>query len=34
MLWLVAQRGAIPSGVDNFLRHAEQFFKTAARPVR
>lgn len=34
MLWLVAQRGAIPSGVDNFLRHAEQFFKAPARPVR
>jgi DNA-binding transcriptional LysR family regulator len=27
MLWLVAQRGAIASGVDNFLRHAEKFFK-------
>ena len=34
MLWLVAQRGVAPSGADNFLRHAEQFFKTSARSVR
>jgi DNA-binding transcriptional LysR family regulator len=29
-LWLVAQRGVPSAGVDNFLRHAEQFFKTPA----
>ena len=31
MLWLVAQQGATPAGVSNFLRHAEQFFKTSCR---
>jgi hypothetical protein len=31
MLWLVAQRGAIASGVDNFFQHAERFFKTPPR---
>ena len=32
MLWLVARRGATASGVDNFLQHAERFFKTPPRP--
>ena len=32
MLWLVAQRGATAAGVDNFLRHAERFFRTPPRP--
>jgi DNA-binding transcriptional LysR family regulator len=32
MLWLVAQRGALSSGVDNFLQHAERFFRTWHRP--
>jgi DNA-binding transcriptional LysR family regulator len=32
MLWLVTQRGAGSAGLDNFLRHAETFFKTAPRP--
>jgi DNA-binding transcriptional LysR family regulator len=31
MLWLVAQHGPRPAGVDNFLRHADRFFK---RPLR
>ena len=31
MLWLVAQQGATTAGVSNFLRHAEQFFKTSSR---
>jgi DNA-binding transcriptional LysR family regulator len=31
MLWLVAQRSASTSGLDNFLRHAEKFFKTPHR---
>lgn len=30
-LWLVAQRCATPSGLDNFLRHAEKFFKSRRR---
>ena len=30
-LWLVAQRGATASAVDNFLRHAATFFKTPRR---
>jgi DNA-binding transcriptional LysR family regulator len=28
MLWLVAHRGPTSAGVDNFLRHAERFFRT------
>ena len=32
-LWLVAQRCATPSGLDNFLRHAEKFFKSRRRPA-
>jgi hypothetical protein len=31
MLWLVAQRSASTSGLDNFLRHAEKFFKMPHR---
>ena len=31
MLWLVAQRSATGSGLDNFLRHAERFFKSRQR---
>jgi DNA-binding transcriptional LysR family regulator len=31
MLWLVAQRSATASVVDNFLRHAATFFKTPPR---
>jgi DNA-binding transcriptional LysR family regulator len=31
MLWLVAQRSATASGLDNFLRHAEKFFKLPQR---
>ena len=31
MLWLVAQRGVLPSAVDNFLSHAEQFFRNPVR---
>lgn len=34
MLWLVAQRGILAAGVNNFLCHAEQFFKTQARRPR
>jgi len=30
-LWLVAQRGTTAAGLDNFLRHAESFFKTRQR---
>ena len=31
--WLVAQRCATPSGLDNFLRHAEKFFKSRQRTM-
>jgi DNA-binding transcriptional LysR family regulator len=30
MLWLVAQRAPASAGVENFLRHAERFFRTHA----
>ena len=33
-LWLVAQRCSTPSGLDNFLRHAEKFFKSRVRQTR
>ena len=32
-LWLVTQRCATPSGLDNFLRHAEKFFKSRQRTM-
>jgi len=32
-LWLVAQRGTTASGLDNFLRHAEKFFRTRHLPI-
>jgi len=31
LLWLVAQRTAIASGLDHFMRHAEKFFRSASR---
>jgi DNA-binding transcriptional LysR family regulator len=34
MLWLVAQRGVPTAGVNNFLGHAEQFFKAPSRRQR
>ena len=35
MLWLVAQRSDIPSGaIENFMRHAERFLRSAPPPSR
>ena len=34
MLWLVAQPGVLAAGVNNFLGHAEQFFKLPVRRQR